>query len=385
MKINFNKKTISSINSVIELENFIKERHVYNTFICFNKKLHKNIQDKISMTEVLNFKGIKPFIKEFMGGESNRTIDFWLCRGYSEEESLKKVSELQSKSAKMINFDNRLLPSNIEYWVNRGFSNDEAVEKIRHHQTTFSLEKCIQKYGEIDGTKKWEDRQIKWINSLNKTKEIAGGFNNDSSSVDFFKNKFGDEWVLRLLSKLSYTEDNLKILTNIINQCKNIDDLCEYIKNNVNFDTLSELHFIFNSKLIQEIFNIDYETLKSYIINKLKIQKTKFGNLWFIDGFIFNSNGEYVIGKLLKNKGVEFLHNKKYPNSNMRYDFFLPKYNIYVEYFGLIKNLGWCDNVILDKYKRKMDEKILFCQKNNLPLIHDTKCLNIINKLKKII
>ena len=47
MKINFNKKTISSINSVIELENFIKERHVYNTFICFNKKLHKNIQDKI--------------------------------------------------------------------------------------------------------------------------------------------------------------------------------------------------------------------------------------------------------------------------------------------------------------------------------------------------
>ena len=54
----------------------------------------------------------------------------------------------------------------IEYWLAKGYSEEEAKQKIYERQQTFSLEKCIQKYGEEEGRKRFEERQIKWQKSL---------------------------------------------------------------------------------------------------------------------------------------------------------------------------------------------------------------------------
>lgn len=54
----------------------------------------------------------------------------------------------------------------INYWIKRGYTKDEANAKISELQRTFTLEKCIEKYGIVDGTQIWNDRQKRWVASL---------------------------------------------------------------------------------------------------------------------------------------------------------------------------------------------------------------------------
>ena len=59
----------------------------------------------------------------------------------------------------------------IQYFIDKGLTEDEARIALKERQTTFSLEKCIEKYGKIEGTKRWKERQIKWQNTLNSKPE----------------------------------------------------------------------------------------------------------------------------------------------------------------------------------------------------------------------
>lgn len=54
----------------------------------------------------------------------------------------------------------------IEYYLNKGMSLNEAKKALYDRQSTFTLEKCIKKYGEELGTKKFNERQIKWRKKL---------------------------------------------------------------------------------------------------------------------------------------------------------------------------------------------------------------------------
>jgi hypothetical protein len=99
--------------------------------------------------------------------------EYWLERGYSEEEAIEKAKEVKNKNnnngkKKKYPFESNTL----EYWTMRGYSKKEAVEKVKERQSTFSLEKCIQKHGEEEGRKVFEERQRKWQETLNnKTQE----------------------------------------------------------------------------------------------------------------------------------------------------------------------------------------------------------------------
>lgn len=55
----------------------------------------------------------------------------------------------------------------IEYYLAQGMTETDAAAALSKRQTTFSKEKCIAKYGKIEGTKRWADRQEKWQNTLN--------------------------------------------------------------------------------------------------------------------------------------------------------------------------------------------------------------------------
>lgn len=54
----------------------------------------------------------------------------------------------------------------LEFYLNQGLSEEEAKKKLSERQSTFSLEKCIQKYGEEEGIERFKARQEKWLNSL---------------------------------------------------------------------------------------------------------------------------------------------------------------------------------------------------------------------------
>ena len=53
--------------------------------------------------------------------------------------------------------------------MNKGYNKEEAKMKLNERQQTFTLKKCIEKYGEIKGKERWMNRQIKWMNSYKKS------------------------------------------------------------------------------------------------------------------------------------------------------------------------------------------------------------------------
>jgi|694.fasta_scaffold00011_275 hypothetical protein len=96
-------------------------------------------------------------------------VKFWVDKGYSEEDAKIMVVNNQLNALKHIDYESRLLPSNISYWVNRGFTYQQSKEKVTERQTTFSLEICLQKYGEKDGLKRFNERQNKWLTNYKRT------------------------------------------------------------------------------------------------------------------------------------------------------------------------------------------------------------------------
>lgn len=66
------------------------------------------------------------------------------------------------------NNDKIVHTTSLQYWINKGYSEEEAKKKLSERQRTFTLEKCIEKYGESKGREIYENRQRQWINTLNE-------------------------------------------------------------------------------------------------------------------------------------------------------------------------------------------------------------------------
>lgn len=64
--------------------------------------------------------------------------------------------------------------TNIEFYLNQGMSKDDAKKALKKRQSTFTLEKCIQRYGEDKGKEMYIKRQQKWKSSLQKSFNHSG-------------------------------------------------------------------------------------------------------------------------------------------------------------------------------------------------------------------
>lgn len=62
--------------------------------------------------------------------------------------------------------------TSLEFYLNKGYDEDTARKMLKERQATFSLEKCIKKYGEEEGIKRFKERQEKWKQSLNTPENI---------------------------------------------------------------------------------------------------------------------------------------------------------------------------------------------------------------------
>lgn len=104
----------------------------------------KNPNAKCNTTEEQR-KAISPFSKSF------KKYD-----GMSDEEKEKQIRKyIQSDR------DDRST-NQVKYWIKKGYSEEEAKEKVSERQSTFTLEKCIAKYGEEEGTRRYVERQKNW-------------------------------------------------------------------------------------------------------------------------------------------------------------------------------------------------------------------------------
>ena len=106
--------------------------------------------------------------------------EYWMKKGYNEEDAAKLAIDIKinnnKKGASSQNSAIRRVTSKrcIEYYLARGFSQEESNQMLAEHQTFFSKQICIDKYGFDEGMKIWQNRQIKWNNSLKKSGMYLG-------------------------------------------------------------------------------------------------------------------------------------------------------------------------------------------------------------------
>lgn len=79
--------------------------------------------------------------------------EFYVKRNLPDENRTKLIDDVSK---------NRSYNTQLSYYIDKGFSEDEARILLKDRQTTFSLEKCIKKYGAEEGFEKWKTRQEKW-------------------------------------------------------------------------------------------------------------------------------------------------------------------------------------------------------------------------------
>ena len=107
-------------------------------------------------------------IKEIKEKNNRFRVEFWIRKGLTEFEAKEKISEIQKINASKVNHKTKPQTTRLDYWINKGYSIEESKIKLKERQSTFTLDKCISKYGEVEGQKIFKNRQEKWQETLNK-------------------------------------------------------------------------------------------------------------------------------------------------------------------------------------------------------------------------
>ncbi len=86
--------------------------------------------------------------------------------GKSQEE-IQEIIDSLVKQANTNRIENHNNSTSVEYFIKRGATPEEAEQLLSQRQSTFSMDKCIEKHGVEKGTAVWKDRQDRWLSKLN--------------------------------------------------------------------------------------------------------------------------------------------------------------------------------------------------------------------------
>lgn len=123
--------------------------------------------------------------------------EYYIKKGYTEEEAKEIVKKRKEKAAnnsiEQLKLGNRITTTQLQYYLNQGYTEEEAKEKLKQRQNTVSLESFKSKYGEKEGLKRYQERNAKWLKTLDEKPDeekekiykakVAGFFKAKSSSV----------------------------------------------------------------------------------------------------------------------------------------------------------------------------------------------------------
>lgn len=188
-------------------------------------------------------------------------------------------------------------------------------------------------------------------------------------------------------AQIGNNEENLikKIFTN--NSSVNIEEYLDRISNKIINYKYKELYKPYD--LLKSFVNINilnkfgikyiYDKIiknnpQTFKYKKINFIRNKYGYLSItLKGELLKSKGEYDFYQLLINNNIDYIIGKRYPNSTYMYDFYLPKFDAYIEIAGMMKD---------QNYKEKMDLKK---EKFNSIIIENYKDMLIyIQKIKNI-
>jgi hypothetical protein len=463
------------MKKIISMPKFGKRTLIYWTSRGWSKEeaLKKRIpDDRDPETSPMNInfwikRGLSKEEAEFkIKSQRKLNIEFWIKRGFTEAESIEKIKDFQKKNSEKFqkkikeneNFRNEInskRTNNINYWLNQGLSLKDAELKLSERQSTFSLKKCVEKHGDIIGREIWNKRQEKWIKSL-KLSNYNEHDNKDSKTIEFFKKKYGVNWVEPYLNQISFKDkEEILYLTSFENYKEMIDtlvsdkyklgdisyflkykvleeiyntsrlDMLEYLTNNYEFNygtpeyyqknyenwidkyieensfknkdevkfllsflnykdlinylienyRITDIIIYLKGKLITFYYETSFKEMFKYLTNINPYIKSKFGRMRYFNNHLCRSDGEFIIAKFLLDNNIEYLYEKKYKDTLKRCDFYLTKYDLYIEYTGM-SNIESCRV----NYEKKRE----FCLKNGLNCIFSSNIEEIKNKIKKI-
>jgi hypothetical protein len=238
----------------------------------------------------------------------------------------------------------------MNYWLLRGYSEDEAKNEISNLQVTFSLDICIKKYGPELGFIKWEERQNNWQKTL-KAKDNYDEINKSKNIYD------------KLIKQNLSHDDIRSILSDKNDICFNYEELSEYINkmiyNRPYMAYTNENHIfsklkLHNYRFIQDFNEKDILNLIStFIVDK---NRTQINNSLY-DTYTLTTNENYYLKSsyeidfylICKELNIEFLYGLNYENSTKKYDFYLINKNIFIEISGLLHD---------ENYKLQLLDKI---------------------------
>lgn len=333
---------------------------------------------------------------------------YWIHKGYSEEEAKKKLYEQSTKGTNrdfyiqkygkiegIKKYNERVEKFKTsscrrkEFWMNKGYSEEEAIKKISELQDTRSYKNNIEKFGIVEGTKRVQKINSIWQATLNKKspEELAVINKKKARTIENYCSELGTK---PGAAKYIYdrSQDNLtvysKFAIEIINKCNNIDELVLMFKNSTSTSFIKRtiklvaLQYVFKYGMYSTDITVDDVLCKIYNIIEIKKQiPSLYGNRYLFDGNVLLSDSELEIAKYLVENGINYEYGKFYPfneNKKYRYDFLIPSKGLYIEYTGIMDR---------ETYKNRIKRKVELCLKYNLRLIASNDVSRIILEINK--
>jgi hypothetical protein len=395
MIVKYNGKSDYFIKSIADFINWLNyEFKTVHQFVNVpNNKVLELIENMILESTSISKTKLRQSIRIHMFNSSFPVqVKYWLNRGYSELAAAQKIKDFQASSSKSFSNKRKLypekytgiIPSQLEYWINKGYSEKDAKIKLAERQATFSLEKCIKKYGPTIGVIKFNERQKKWVTSIRAvigvswetSQNNSGGFSNQ-----YLFDKYGESW---LMVKLKSYKNRNRVHSATILMIEKINEIVyvtngSLIKYLMTLD-LFDLDKYSKSSIVKFILKLTSIEIKSIWCkaNGVKFKKSTHGNMYWVNGKFYKSIAEFEIGKFLSVLNLDFENNKRYPNSQRVYDFYLPKFDLYIEWMGMKKN----EYLIKMKALSRSNYRIIWT--NNFTVLKN-KIYEENNKYKEII
>lgn len=312
---------------------------------------------------------------------------YWINKGFSEEEAIIKLKGHQklggkSSASRPIEEIRKTSVRCKEYWLLKGYNDEEAKTKVGEIQSVFSLEKCISRFGEIEGTRIFNERQINWQKTLNSKSTEEKDLINRKKNI-FSYRRF-------LLKGLSMEEAKIEMRNFLVSSPYSFFDTQKEFENHVFSEfKLDPFLYFWPLDLLVERFSKNRlffilwaETfdVKKWFIENIKLKNpvgdiitkrssnwtgTGCGHyvMWTKGGKYLRSSNEIYFYQLLEEYGfkedIDYEIEKSYPNSRMRCDFYFIKNNIWLELSGnlneeylqkmLFKQNTWGAEILYEK------------------------------------
>lgn len=225
--------------------------------------------------------------------------EYWIKKGYSENESINLAHQRSEKNRNILkeikinnpDYQKGKSWNSKEYWIKKGYTEEESIKIVSYKQNTFSLDKCIEKFGEIEGRKKWNNRQQRWMKTMDNK--------SDEEKLEILRKK--------IFYNKVYSKNSQEMFNSVIEKlANNYKEQSYYATNNGEkqlelnaFDkkVLFKPDFLFNNKIIE--FFGDYWHCNPLIRNadfKVRRGSKKYTaeSIWKIDKWrndIFTNNG----------------------------------------------------------------------------------------------